>query len=486
MRVWTNGTLHVARSRRGVYVLRGTQVIRFIKAPSEERLLAVTPSGSHAWVEGLRRLDLETGESAPGQSREVLDMIGMAQGVTALLREAAGVRLVQGEPGGAWSRELPLRPGAPTRLQAPAGMGSWGWAEPVLPSSFEPRGLVLCGGAHGVTVCCRRSGLVAVLRQEGGLCWYQAPVVGAELLGAVPTEAGVLVSMGAGAQGFVGHFSGEGRCLGHSGALQQSVGAAMLSEGRFVAFDSGKGRVKIFRLEDGQDLHPRSRLTLPSPPRDLWVSGDGRSVIFGCEDSVSIFEMNEKRLGLVASIQPESVLRDSTAKAREKQRIEQGGHYKRPEGPPALGFPASKAPIPPWEAPASGSLELALSLRSTGGVGQGIHVELSGPALAQGLVLPLEVEVAGQKATPVQRGQVWGCALPAVELPQGMNFPFEPKPKTAEQTEKAQILLAATHLPLCVRLATSAPGSAMLSVAVWPSQGSAAPMKWTRLLVIHG
>jgi hypothetical protein len=488
MRVWTNGALHVARSPRGLYVFRGTQVVRFIDLPHQEpqgALLAVAPSGSHAWIESFRRISLEDGSIDEGLGSSPLDLTSSPEGIAALLPSNRGVRLVTGSPQGRWSREIDLHPHAVTRTRFPSALGvssAWIWRDP---PSLSLSSLRLRVTSAGIAVICQSSGLIGIFRGDDPPRWYQVPSGEGGHLDVLPTTSGLLVSLRVGDEGVSAHFSGDGCCEGHTGLTLRSIGAAALAGDRFVIFDGARGRLKVFGARDCQDLHPRSRLNLPAPPLDVASSPDGRWVIFSDATTVSLFELGDKRLSLVATLAPEQILRESEAKHREKQRIEQGGHYKRPEGPPSLGFPASKAPIPPWETTLGEPLELALSLRSTGGAGQGVAVELSGPALEQGLVQPLSVEIAGQPVALSRQGVRWGGRLEEAEIPQGINFPFDPKPKTPEQSEKAQALLAATHLPLRVRLAACKAGAAMLSVATWPTQGTAAPMKWTRMLAVR-
>ncbi|MCS6900000.1 MAG: hypothetical protein RMJ98_09910 [Myxococcales bacterium] len=488
MRVWTNGALHVARFPRGLYILRGTQVMRFLPLPYDENqqaLLAVDPSGSQAWIEGFRRVSLEDGTIDEGQGSSPLDLASSQEGLVALLAEGSSVRLVTGDPRVRWSRTMNLLPCYPVRIRFPSSVGAssaWVWNESGhLCSKF----LRLRVAPSGIAVICRQSGLIGVIRGEESPRWFQAPSGEGGLLDALPTSSGLLISLRIGEEGISAHFAEDGHCEGHTGVILRSIGATLLAGERFVIFDGAKGRLKVCSTENCQDLHPRSRLSLPAPPLDAASSPDGRWVIFGDATTLSIFELGDKRLSLVASLVPEQVLRETEAKQREKQRIEQGGHYRRPEGPPSLGFPAFKAPTPSWEAVLGAPLELALSLRSTGGAGQGVAVEISGPALEQALVQPLSVEICGRPLSLSQQGTKWAGTRADIEIPQGITFPFDPKPKTPEQLEKAQSLLAATHLPFQVRLATCRAGSAMLSVAAWPLQGTAAPMKWTRLLSVR-
>lgn len=491
MRVWTNGLLHAARTAKGLFLFKGTQFFRHFQPPDEgdRALLAVAPSGGHAWLSGLRRVSLEDGSVGEPASVSVIDLVCLDEDRVAVVIAGAKKkppRLAMGAPGKPWEQEHPLVAAQAVQADFPSmiwpSVERYSWSSAgELGSGEEVRSIRLHAGPHGVAAVCGASGLVGVFRAGEAPWWLRVPVIAGGRLDAVATEGGALVTLVAGREGVAAHFTRDGRCTGHTGPTLQSVGAVPLAGGRFALFDDTKqGRVKVFDEAGCRDMHPRARLSLPRAPQDAAASPDGRWAVFGSEDSLSIFELGDKRLALVASLTPEDALREATAKVREKQRIEQGAQYKRSEGAPALGFPVTKTPVSAWEVVLGDELSLALALRSTGGPGRGVVVELSGPALAEGLASPLSVALADQQATPVRGPSGWQVTLEGVEIPRGMVFPFDPKPKAPEQTEKANALLAATHLDLRLRFSSNKAGSAMLTVAARSLAGTSAPMKWTR------
>ncbi len=511
MRVWTNGTLHLARTPRGLYLFRGSQFVRRLDSPpltpGDETLLAASPSGALAWLDGLRRVSLDEAtidEPTLDRDERLVDMAGLDETRVAVVLAAhkkRPARLALGVPGARWQMELSLEPSKPpSRADFPSGT-AWSdtasvtWSDDAHSGATSPREVRLHAGPHGLAIACRRTGLVGVLRSGSDtIAWLRLPWQNEVSLDAVATDSGVLVTLVLpGGDGVTAHFSPEGACLGHSGSTRQSVGAVPLTGGRFVLFDDtrSQARVKVLDVNDCRDLHPRARLSLGSTPHDAASSPDGRWAIFGAQPaaasaSVTIFELGDKRLAQVAVFDPDEAMRESEARAREKARIEQGAQYRRAEGAPSLGFPASKSPIVPWDGTTESTVDLSLSLRSTGGPGAGVIVELSGPALVEGIVEPLSVTVAGvtAKATRSPDG-VWRVPLESIEIPRGMIFPFDPKPKSPEQSEKAQALLAATHLDLRLQLAPRRVGSALLTVAARTLSGSSAAMKWTRPVTVR-
>jgi hypothetical protein len=155
-------------------------------------------------------------------------------------------------------------------------------------------------------------------------------------------------------------------------------------------------------------------------------------------------------------------------------------------GAPAVAFPANRPPLPRWEF-GTGSFTLDVEVRSSGGAGRGVRVELSGPAVTGGLVAGGEATLAGQRA-PLAMDPAAGGALvasfPDVALPEGVLFPIEPKPKTEEDREDAEDALDRTHLPLRLSLRGERAGSALLTLLVRPLATAAGPLKWTRPLTV--
>jgi hypothetical protein len=123
----------------------------------------------------------------------------------------------------------------------------------------------------------------------------------------------------------------------------------------------------------------------------------------------------------------------------------------------------------------------------SGGKGRGVRVELSGPAVADGLVQGGDATLSGTTA-PLRVDPAAGGALvasfPDVPLAEGVILPLEPKTKTEEDREDAEDALDRTHLPLRMTLHARRAGSGLLTLLVRPLLSSAGPLKWTRPLTI--
>jgi hypothetical protein len=498
MRVWTNGVSHVARTSRGVFVLRGAQLVKHLEgvargeAPGNDDLWAVSPSGAVAWFDGLARLSLDTGEiRAWSGAAEVIDVAALGEDRVAAVLGAKPI-LAIGDPEG-WEAEIPLRGEQAVAVAFP-GL-AWAGAPAGRGEGFEAgtgaRRVRVSAGPHGVAVVARSSGLVGVLREGARELDFvlRVPTQGAARIDAVATEQGVLVTLVVdGKEGAACHFDREGRSTGSVGPTAGSVPAARLAGGRFVLYDdsAANGRVRVHDGVSCADLHPRARLSLATRPTDAAASLDGRAVVFGHDGGLDLFELGDKRLSHLETVAFKALLQTMAAQGRARAQVEQGAMFKRAEGPAAIGFPVSKTSPVAWEAEVGTTLELALQLRSTGGRGEGVVVELSGPALAEGLVEPTLVALGEESAVPVKSGAGWVATLGKVPIPHGVLFPFDPKPKTPELQERAAALLAQSHLSLRVVFAARRLGSALLAVAARPLQSTSAPMKWTRPVTVRG
>jgi hypothetical protein len=500
MRVWTNGVSHVARTSRGVFVLRGAQLVKHLEGVAKGEALgnddvwAVSPSGVVAWFDGLARLALDTGEvTAWSGAAEVIDVAALGEDrVAAILGPAPTLAI--GDPEG-WEVEVLLDGKGAVNAVFPGLL----WAEGAAPVGQDhgfgggagARRLRVSAGPHGVAVVARSSGLVAVLREGAREIDFvlRLPTQAEARIDAVATEQGVLVTVVLeGREGATCHFDREGRCVGSVGPTAASVPAARLAGGRFVLYDDtgSSGRVRVHDEVGGKDLHPRARLSLTTRPSDAAAAPDGRSVVFGHEGGLELFELGDKRLSHVETVAFKALLQTMAAQGRARAQVEQGAMFKRGEGPPAIGFPVSKISPVAWEAEEGGVLDLALQVRSTGGQGKGVVVELSGPALAEGLLEPTLIAIGEESAAPVKSGAGWVATLGKVPIPHGVLFPFDPKPKTPELQERAASLLAQSHLSLRVVFAARRLGSALLAVSARPLLSTAAPMKWTRPATVRG
>ena len=156
--------------------------------------------------------------------------------------------------------------------------------------------------------------------------------------------------------------------------------------------------------------------------------------------------------------------------------------FARTSGAPALGFPADKRPAPRWDFAVAKPLTLPLGVRSTGGVGRGVIVELSGAAVSEGLFEASELVHDGTRARFVRDPAtgVLRATLADSAIPIGVQVPLSPPPRDEMQRYAARTLLASTHVELSIEGKGSRVGTALLSVAARPATGTAAPLKWTR------
>ena len=156
--------------------------------------------------------------------------------------------------------------------------------------------------------------------------------------------------------------------------------------------------------------------------------------------------------------------------------------FARTSGAPALGFPADKRPAPRWEFAATKPLSLPLGVRSTGGVGKGVIVELSGAAITEGLFAASELVHDGARASFVRDAATGTlrAKLADAAIPIGVQVPLSPPPRDEMQRYAAKSLLASTHIELSIEGQGARVGTALLSVAARPATGTSAPLKWTR------
>ena len=196
----------------------------------------------------------------------------------------------------------------------------------------------------------------------------------------------------------------------------------------------------------------------------------------------------KKGAGAKADKTPQQI-EDAAARAAERE-LARARLYapRRTDGAAAIGFPTIKRSVHPWAAAAGASCRLTMLVRSVGGPGKGVRIELGGAAVSQGLVEPVKVSVAGKTAkfAPAQtpNGAAFVAELGDVPFEAGIAHPFEPKPPSPEALAVANELIAKTHLEVEVdaRVPASAKAGAsgLLAVAVAPLAGKTAPMKWTR------
>jgi hypothetical protein len=245
--------------------------------------------------------------------------------------------------------------------------------------------------------------------------------------------------------------------------------------------------VRVFRLPGLEEVTGEEAFALGSMPTDAHASRDGKTVVFGVGTEVVVAEVSAGGLREVERFSCGAALPVKVVAPREEGRVREALRFKPCEGPPALGFPTSKAPAAPWSGAAGASIEIVMTVRSTGGAGSGVRVDLSGPAIAEGLVVPESVAI-GEHVAPFAsdaKGGGISAVVHGAPIPRGLVYPLDPKPNSPEVGAEGAALLAATHVEVRLTLRAARAGSALLSVAVRPSAGAQAPMKWTRPVQIE-
>lgn len=177
---------------------------------------------------------------------------------------------------------------------------------------------------------------------------------------------------------------------------------------------------------------------------------------------------------------------DKVKKARPKKKTKKKAAAiydpKCAHGPPAVGFPAKIKP-PPWMVKAGESFGLDFMIRSAGGKGRGIFVQLEGEALAK---IELSHASIGEMSAPFEDTQgVWRAELPDIDLVAGVRYPLDPAPKNDKQKRKAGQLLADCHMILTVHGSAKDASRELLRVSCGALESPASAMKWMRPLLIE-
>jgi len=88
------------------------------------------------------------------------------------------------------------------------------------------------------------------------------------------------------------------------------------------------------------------------------------------------------------------------------------------DGPPSLALAKSEGPRS-WETSVGAKLGVAIAFTNQGGKSRGVAVEVGGPALQAGLVVPRRVRVGQQEAELVAKGGAARAEFASIDLPAG-------------------------------------------------------------------
>jgi hypothetical protein len=148
-----------------------------------------------------------------------------------------------------------------------------------------------------------------------------------------------------------------------------------------------------------------------------------------------------------------------------------------------VGFPTIKETGGPWRAKAGEGFEISILLRSTGERGEGVFVQVGGPAIDAGHLRITHARAAdqdGDQDREVELNADRRAELPSLRLPQGLVYPLDPKPKKPEDKEVGEVALEATHFEILLRGEALKAGRPLFWVSVGALAAGSSPVKRTR------
>lgn len=493
MRVWTNGeksrvlvgdTLLCAIGN--VVKIEG-KVERGPKAAdaSPDEVVAVTTRGDRLEA-ALRDRGLDPVDAVALDERRVAAVLN---------RGRKAPLLVVGIPTSRWELELELRAKVRT-VEWPEGLI---WAEGVSPpfekaptfTGAPPRGVRVRASDHGLAVAASSSGHVAVIRPGDTTLTFvwRVPSQDEARIDAVATREGVLVTLTIeGRHSAVVHLAEDGVVLGAWPAPGRvawgSIAALPVRGDRVLAFDQERGELALLELPALREL---SHLEVSPALVDGAVSPDGAA--FAAADASTLLTGRIEDDDTIALDDPVDLTKPAPETPVVRRSVLHVYTPRRAFGLTQVAFPSIKRIAPPWTAAQGAPLLLPLWVRSAGGAGRGLRVELAGPAVVAGLVTPELLRCGSQEGAfvrvpPDGHDELWRATLEEVEIPEGLIVPLEPPPKTEEERAEAEVLLGAAHFEIEAHLVAAKAGKGLLSIVI-STLSSAAPMKWTRPLVVQ-
>ena len=488
MRVWTNGSFARLWVKDKIFQLREGEVSleEKIKAFKGARLAA--PDEVVAWAPTGARLD----KGLEKKRRRIVDARALEEGkIAGVIKEGRGApRLVVGPPAGPFELEIALTLDG-ERADWPADVvfgESPTWSDSEMFVGDPVRGIRVHTNGTGLGIAAAKSGHVVVFRPvseeeptqfEAPSFHFRVPADEAARMDAVPTRDGVLLTVVKdGGEGAVVHFDPNGQVLGRWPANGSKLGfpALCLDDERALAFDASASELALLALPDLDELAKES---INEGLVDAAATSKGDTIV--AADPEVAYEIHVEGDGL--SVDGPFELKATEVELNKNRKV-----YKAAlaSGPTQIAFPTEKQkPDPPWSVGTNEELKITMRIRSAGGAGHGVRVELGGEAIEEGLVGGHAMKVAGQLADFTEVDGTVSAVLPDIELPVGLAWPLDPKPKNDDEKAHAKILVAETHLTLEVVIAGKAPGNGLLSVAVGACDTTAAPLKRMRPITVH-
>jgi hypothetical protein len=261
-----------------------------------------------------------------------------------------------------------------------------------------------------------------------------------------------------------------------------SMAALLVKGDRVLVFDQERSELALLELPVLREL---SHVEVSPALVDGAVSPDGAA--FAVADASTLLTGQIEDDDTLALDEPVDLTKPAPEAPVVKRSVIHSYTPRRAFGRTQVAFPSIKRIAPPWTATQGAPLLLPLWVRSAGGAGCGLRVDLTGPAVAAGLVKPELLRCAQREQRflrPEGTTDLWRAVIDEVEIPEGIIVPLEPPPKTEEDRAEAEVLLGAAHFEIEVHLMAAKAGQGLLSIVI-STLSSAAPMKWTRPLVIQ-
>ena len=147
-----------------------------------------------------------------------------------------------------------------------------------------------------------------------------------------------------------------------------------------------------------------------------------------------------------------------------------------------MGFAVGRA-TERWTSKVGKEFALLLFARSVGGAGTGIILKIFGDGVKNAEFT--RVEYAGEVVEfSLEDDGSYLAHVAECDLPEGLQYPFDPKPKNDKQKETAAEMLEVTQFELAVYGVAKEVSSDLLSLSIAALDSTSAPLTWTRPLVI--
>ncbi|MCU0682175.1 MAG: hypothetical protein MUF34_07960 [Polyangiaceae bacterium] len=453
-------------------------------------LLAALPSARRAWVGAPGQRAMAFGLADDLEPKPVFDRwIDVAArehdelfaAIVAGREKRPETRLVlgriEGAEAGKWDHTLTLA--SPVRVDWPRGLL---WEKPVYSrkTAFGSR-VELSHNRFGSTFVDPESGLVGLLLPGAreAACLLRVPLDDGAQLGATAVEGGVLVSVEGAA----------GRCLvvvrpdGSAGAWWRSDDASLRALGSpvfdgdaaVVPAEAGGAAVLLRfalpslaaagRVQVAKERGARATVLAASPSGGVLVAAGGQVFWVAGADAAPRAETlpdapEPSDSDAAPHVAPPYERPAPAERAAEKKLANLPPQPERSKGSPSFQLIPQKDGPRVWASPVGQELSLDFPFTNHGGACEGVYVEVSGPLVARGALVPRSAVVEGEEATfqPAEGAQAARAVMRKVRVIAG----FVPTRETRG------LFIPNDMLRATVRFDVRAAGEELLTVRIGP------------------